>query len=279
VKVYIDGRLYAEEDAKIRVLSAGVRDGQALRERFVCRAGKFFHLDSRLEQLRVVGEELDLTIDWDMAVVKEALAVTYDLNGLDGLDALLELIIAAGDKENGTSVVVTAEKWPPNIVKEAIALAALENFPMDGELLLLERNLLGRTGTRIARAMAREKEADEALLFDGDGCISACTGGEIFAVREQCIWIPEIKRRPIIGQLAIELFDDLEVKTNVQKLKLRDLQAASECFLLNDLCEVVPIGTIGGKACGDGNPGVKTRSFAKDLADKLSTESHEAFHL
>jgi branched-subunit amino acid aminotransferase/4-amino-4-deoxychorismate lyase len=281
VKVYIDGKLYAEEDARIRVLTAGVRDGYALRERFICRSGNFFHLDERLEQLRTIGDELGLSLTWDAAAVTEAMAVTYDMNELGGLDASLELILAAGDGDGPATVVVIAEKRPTGPAKAAspVALVTLEDFPVDGALLALERNLLGQTGTRLARTLAKKKKADGAILLAGDGCIGTCTDGEIFAVRDKSFWIPEVKRRPIIGQFAIDLLGDLGIKTNVQKLKLRDLKASAECFLINGLCEVVPVTAIDGSKFGDGKPGSKTQSLAKDLAGKLRTESREAFHI
>ncbi|MDR3117317.1 MAG: aminotransferase class IV [Puniceicoccales bacterium] len=279
MKVYISGKLYSAEDAKVSLLGSGVRTGLGLRTLFCCRAGLFFHLPERLQRLREVAGELAMPFPADANDLKEALAATYDMNGYEGQDATMELFLIAGNRNEEPTVAIIATKRPATGDKlaEPIAAASLANFPVDASVLLMERNLLARAGTRLARLHVARRKAREAIILDGDGFISCCTGGELFALHSKGIWMAELVRPPITGQLALELFGEMDIKVSVQKLKLRDLQASGECFFLNELCEPVPISSIDGTAIGDGKAGAKITTLAQDFAARLRLASRPAF--
>jgi branched-chain amino acid aminotransferase len=243
----------------------------------------FFHLAERLHRLREIADELAVPFPYDEKDIREALAVTYDMGGGEGRDVVLELLLIAGAKTAGgaisDSVAVIPENRPSGPAKaaEAVPLASLASFPMAGSALLLERSLSARMGTCLARARAMQQGAREAILLDQDGFIGACTGGELFIVRENGIWMPELARLPASTAFSLELLGDMEVKVGVQKLKLRDLKAAKECFLLNELEEIVPVASIDGSPIGGGKAGTQTTTLALDFAARLRLASRPAF--
>jgi branched-chain amino acid aminotransferase len=301
VKIYIDGTLYAAEDGKVPVLDRGFLLGLGVRESFVCRAGKFYHLDGRLGQMRAVAQEFGVAFPEDVGALKEALAVTYDMNGFDGREALLELILSGGGeperteetpKKEGrakkkeleklptvpTATVIIPREWvPPTVPLEEVSLALLDPSPVSGEAVLRERNLLGAVGTTLARTAAKAKEAEEALLVDGNGFVTACTGGEVFIVRDSCILTPEFTVDTFRRNLLSTLLADMGHACTGQRLKLRDFAGASECFFLTDLRAVRPVSALDGKSYGDGKAGPVASALAPALTEKLEADSSAPF--
>jgi branched-chain amino acid aminotransferase len=151
-------------------------------------------------------------------------------------------------------------------------------FSLGGELILRERHMLGKLGTRLARSEARSKGAAEALILDSEGFLLACTGGEILPVREGCIWLPESPFQQGTYKLLQDALAGIGVKSNVQRLKMRDLKAATECLLLSDYWEVQPVATIDGATIGaEGKAGQLAQTIASGLQSKLRNDAKPIF--
>ncbi|MDR2677495.1 MAG: aminotransferase class IV [Puniceicoccales bacterium] len=315
MKIYIDGALYAERDAKISTLDDSFLSGRGIREHFVCREGMFFHLDERLEYLQTFAAELKMDFPWQLGDIKDALANTYDMNGFNGGDALLTLILSAGSSpcccacasaENGekgqkatsekTDVEVkSAEKTAkvecgpaPALVILAkalsreepagISLASLENFPLGDKILQWERYTLGKLGTFLAQAEAKQKAADGAILADANGVICGCTQGDLFAISGKDIFTPALDRPWFLGKFLHPILPGVdEMKVSAKQLRLQDLSTATECFLVRPCGKVVPVVKINGTPVGDGNAESATKIIATSLPQKIRSECRSAF--
>ncbi|MDR3316743.1 MAG: aminotransferase class IV [Puniceicoccales bacterium] len=313
VKVYVNGALYDWEDAKISVGGEGFLRSIGVRDCFGCREGKFYRLDERLEYLRKLAGDLGMPFPWEVNDVKEALAVTYDMNGYGGKDAVLRVIFSAGtpvpkkkeevpEKEKAPKEAPPAKEIAEGKPKEkameiapsliifphgvkvfegkplpATRLSTLSDLPTTGEMVALERNLLSFVGTVLARNRAREKGGEEGLLLDTKGAVTTCTGGEIFACRDGAILAPEMATSSPMQRAAIDVLSALAYSCNVQVLKIQDLTAAPECFLLTNLGEVRPITSIDENNVGDGSVGSTTKAIAESFGVEVLKVSKSAF--
>ncbi|MDR2664261.1 MAG: aminotransferase class IV [Puniceicoccales bacterium] len=288
MKIYVDGVPYGERDARISLLDRGMRAGLGLRGHFLCRDGAFFALDGRLEQMQSAAKELALPFPWELPDIKESLAVTYDMNGFDGREALLELILTAGAEPKGK---VDGEKPPEEeeffaqpahavtakkIVRQErqpVRLELLRDSDLSAATVLRERYLLGQTTTALARARA----GAGAILLGSDGNVAACTEGELFAVTDGHLWAPEAPYGTVDRSNALELLSDLERPCAVRSVRPKELNGVSECFLLTDDWELVPVGAIGKAVVGSGKAGPVAAALAEDLPKKLWAKAKAPF--
>ncbi|MDR0340326.1 MAG: hypothetical protein LBH53_02060 [Puniceicoccales bacterium] len=300
MKTYVDGVPYGDHDAHISLWDRAVRAGLGLRARFLCREGSFFAFDELLKQLQSAAKELNVPFPWELSAIKEALAATYDMNGFDGKEALLELILTAGaqpagDEKASTEEEVKKEKKkekeaatekfcaPPALVVLAEEMLRTERPPIrlellkDGDLsaftVLRERYLLGQTTTALARA----KAGGGGILLGTDGNVAACTEGELFAVSDGNLWAPEIPLATVERTVALELLSELERPCAVRTVRQKELNGVSECFLLTDRWEVIPVEAIGKAVIGSGKAGPVTVAVAADLLKKLWAKAKAPF--
>jgi branched-subunit amino acid aminotransferase/4-amino-4-deoxychorismate lyase len=328
MKVYINGALYAERDAKISILDDSFSSGRGIREHFVCREGTFFHLDERLEYLKTFAAELKMEFPWPLGDIKEALASTYDMNKFNGGDALLTLIISAGasqcccagssekgkrasNEETKSAPEKAAEEAKPAqetkptekaakaecghtaaVTPSLIVLAkahsreepvnaslvSLENFPLGDKILQWERYTIGKLGTFLAQAAARQKAADGAILADTNGIICGCTKGDLFAISGKDIFTPALDRPWLPGKFLHPILPEAgDMKVTEKQLRLQDLSSTSECFLIRPCGKVVPVVKVNDTSVGDGNTGPITKIIATCLPQKMKNECRPAF--
>jgi branched-subunit amino acid aminotransferase/4-amino-4-deoxychorismate lyase len=324
MKIYIDGALYAERDAKISISDDSFLSGRGVREHFVCRGGMFFHLDERLEYLKAFAAELKMEFPWQFGDIKEALASTYDMNEFNGDDALLTLIFSAGaspcccactagtgsdekeksaipeevnEDEKPAQEAKSSQKTPKTkcgytpessmiilakalLRKEAsnAPLVSLESFLLGDKILQWERYTLGKLGTFLAQEEAKQKKADGAILADANGVIHGCTKGDLFAMSDGGIFTPALDRPWFLGKFLHPILPEGDdMKVTEKQLRVQDLAAANECFLIRPCGKIVPVVKINGTPVGDGNAGPVTKIIITSLPQKIRNECRPAF--
>jgi branched-subunit amino acid aminotransferase/4-amino-4-deoxychorismate lyase len=99
----------------------------------------------------------------------------------------------------------------------------------------------------------------------------------LLVVRENCVWLPESPLLQGTYRLLQNVFKELDIPSNVQRLKLMDLTAAAECFLLNDYWEIQPVSAIGESKIGKGEVGPITQTLSSGLAERLRLDSKPIF--
>lgn len=122
-------------------------------------------------------------------------------------------------------------------------------------------NLLGQV---LAKDVARNAGADEALMVDPDGFVTegGCTsffmlkGGTIFARPLMQELLPGVTRRTM---LAVAAENDIEIRET--KFTLEDVFDADEAFLTGASSYIEPVGALNGRLIGDGQAGPFTRKL------------------
>jgi branched-chain amino acid aminotransferase len=306
MKVYIDGALYAEQDARVPALGDGFLAGRGVRDYFVCREGTFFHLDERLAHLKSFSEELQLPFPWAEGDIKEALASTYDMNGFNGDDALMTLILSAGsapqaeacaakdcekaegEKSKAAKSSAKAHVVPPSLIILAkpclrgevpgAALVSMEHFPLGSKILQWERYTLGCSGTAFLQSEVTEQKVDGAILLGEDKFFCGCTKGDLFLVQEKNIISPLLDRPGIVSTFLHPLLTDGDERKVVdQQVRLQDIASAKECFCICRCGKVVPVLRIDETPIGDGKMGPVTKIISANLSQKIKDESKPVF--
>ena len=162
-------------------------------------------------------------------------------------------VIAEGEADTGCDIVVAETIRIPT---EAVD-PRVKNF--------------GRLDFVRALFEAYDREANYAVLLDGDGNVTEGRGWNIFALNGGKLTAPDSGvLEGITRRTVIELSESLNIDCNIGKLPAQQLQEADEVFITSTAGGVMPVRSVDGRSIGDGQPGpvtVRLKDLYWDLHD------------
>ena len=93
-KIYIDGKLYAKEDAKISVYDHGLLYGDGVFEGIRSYGGKVFRMQAHLDRLWNSAKAILLTIPMTKEQMAKAIEDTLAVNGIQ--DGYIRVVVTRG---------------------------------------------------------------------------------------------------------------------------------------------------------------------------------------
>jgi branched-chain amino acid aminotransferase len=270
MKVYIDGKYYGEQDAKISVFDHGLLYGDGVFEGIRAYNGRVFKLDEHIERLYGSAHAILLRIPLSPAAMKEAVLATCRENRIR--DGYIRLLVTRGRGTLGLnpnrckrpSVVVIADK---------IQLYSAELYAKGMEIVTVPttRNLqnalnpaiksLNYLNNVLAKIEANNAGVEEAIMLNSEGFVAECTGDNIFIVRKGQLLTPPLSAGALHGitrNVVMELARAEGVPVAEPNLTRYEMYTAQECFLTGTGAEIIPVVKIDGRVIGRGKPGPLT---------------------
>jgi len=267
MRVYLNGRLLNQEDAKISVLDRGLLFGDGLFETMRAYEGKPFRLDRHLSRLRRACRELRISGLPDDAEIAAQVSELYSLNVGRG-DAYVRVTVTGGHYDGGKTlerpsgpnvfVIVTPfERYPQRFYESGMRLVASSIRRNAGSPLsrLKSNNYLA---TLMAKQEARDKGADDAVMLNTEGYLAEGTSSNLFLVSHGEVLTPDVSCGLLPGitrEAVIELCRGLSLHCTTGHYSMEDLVQADEVFLTMSTGEVVPVCEVEGMPLGDTCPG------------------------
>lgn len=279
MKIFIDGRFYSEQDAKISVLDHGLLYGDGVFEGIRAYNGRVFKLREHLERLFDSAKAIALTIPMSLEQVQEAVLETCRQNELR--DGYIRLVVTRGVGTLGLdphrcknpSVIViasTIQLYPVELYEkgmEIITVATTRNHHNAVNPAIKSLNYLNNVLAKIEANVAGVKEA---VMLNAEGFVAECTGDNIFIVRRGVLHTPPLHTGALYGitrGVVIELARQHNLPVQETTLTRYDLYVAEECFLTGTGAEIVPVVRIDGRPIGDGVPGPITRRLVQEYRE------------
>ncbi len=270
LKIFLDGRIVPEDEAKISVFDHGLLYGDGVFEGIRLYGGKIFRLEQHLDRLFASAKAIMLKIPMTTEELTEACAATCRENGLR--DGYIRLVVTRGVGNlglnpfgcNNPSVFIiasTIELYPEPVYREGIQLitaATQRNSPNAVSPAIKSLNYLNNI---LARIEAVNAGTVEALMLNGEGFVAECTGDNVFVVRGNRLDTPPVSAGALGGITRIvvmEIAGRLGMTVSESNLTRYDLMTADEMFLTGTAAEVVPVASLDGRPIGTGKPGART---------------------
>jgi branched-chain amino acid aminotransferase len=114
MKVFLDGQMIEEADARLGAFDAGVQHAVGLFETMRAYHGTVFRLDRHIERLLTSAAELGLTQSLRPGPLREAVELTLAANELD--EARIRLTVTGGDMSMVSVARGGAEGHQPTIL-------------------------------------------------------------------------------------------------------------------------------------------------------------------
>ncbi len=279
VKVYINGRLYDKQDAKISVYDHGLLYGDGVFEGMRIYGGKVFRLQDHLERLWHSAKAIWLEMPMAMEDLASAVNQTVKANEL--ADGYVRLIVTRGAGTLGldphctsdSQVIIIADLislYPEEFYEkglEIITVSTIRNHPAALSPRIKSLNYLNNI---LAKIEGLQAGCVEALMLNHRGEVAECTGDNIFLVSRGQLLTPPIDAGILEGitrAVVIELAVAAGITVREIPLTKHDVYIADECFLTGSAAELVPVVKVDSRPIGDGRPG--------PITQQLLTRFHE----
>ncbi len=277
MKIYVDGKLYAREDAKVSVFDHGFLYGDGVFEGIRVYDGNVFRLKEHIDRLYRSAKTIALEIPLSPEEMTAAVCDTVAAN--EKRDAYIRLVVSRGDGDLGidpakckrpTIVIIVAEiaLYPKEFYEKGIALvtASVRRIPNDSidpriKSLNYLNNILGKLDAKRSGAL-------EAIMLNHQGYVAECTADNLFFVSDGWVKTPDTMQGALSGitrGAVLELARDAGFKTAETVVGLHDLYNAEEVFMTGTGAEIVPVIAVDGRRVGAGVPGPVTKRLLDDF--------------
>ena len=271
--IYINGKYFSKEDAKISVYDHGLLYGDGVFEGMRTYSNKVFRLDEHIDRLYESARAILLTIPMSKQEMIDAVKKTVELSGLS--DSYIRLVVTRGSGSLGLDPNRTSDPQVIIIVDlialydrkyydeglKIITASTIRNHPAALSPRIKSLNYLNNI---MAKLEGLQAGCMEAIMLNHKGEVAECTGDNIFIVKRGQLLTPSADSGILEGitrNAILELANTLKIPARETTLTRHDLLVADECFLTGSAAEVIPVVSIVSRPIGDGKVGPTTKQL------------------
>ena len=274
--IYIDGKFYSEDEAKVSVFDHGLLYGDGIFEGIRFYNGRVFRLEEHLERLWDSARSICLQVPISQRAMSEALLETIRQNDLR--DGYIRLIVTRGVGNLGLNpeqckkpsvIIITAQiaLYSEEMYRRGLTVVTVATRRTNPSALNPAVKSLNYLNNVMARIEANQANADEALMLNDEGNVAECTADNVFVVKRGQIFTPPITAgalRGITRAVVFEIAAETGIRVTETDITRHDVFIADEAFLTGTAAEIIPLVKADGRPIGTGKPGpITTRMIAR----------------
>jgi branched-chain amino acid aminotransferase len=275
LKIWLDGKLVDEADAKITVFDHGLLYGDGVFEGIRVYSSRIFELEAHIKRLYDSAKAIRLEIPMGRDELIGAVEKTVEANNV--IDGYIRLVITRGTGNLGLNpfncetgrIFIIADNiqlYPEELYEKGlkvISATTVRNHPLAIPPQVKSLNYLNNI---LAKIEALDVNAAEAIMYNHEGYVAEATGDNVFIVKDGVICTPPVEAgalRGITRGVVIRLAREAKLEVVKKNLTRFDLYVCDEFFLTGTAAEVIGVVEIDGRIIGDGRPGPYTRLLRK----------------
>ena len=260
IKIYINGKFYNRDKAKISVFDSSALLGHGVWDSLRYHNSKFIFLKLHLDRLYKDAKLTDIKIPLNRKQITKLLQKTVNINKMK-TDGHLRIIVSRGIKSTPyqspkvtitkPSIIIIPEFKKPDssIYKKGLKLVTVKTIRGPLNVQNPQINSLSKLNCILACIEAQQKGADEALMFDFNKNIATCNSTHFFYIKNNCVYtstgdycVTGITRKKII-----DICKSKKIKVYEKNFKLSEVLKADEAFVTGTFAGVVPVNKINNK--------------------------------
>ena len=279
LKIYINGQIVPQEDAKISVFDHGLLYGDGVFEGIRAYNGKIFTLDEHLDRIYDSATAISLKIPITKAEMAEAIKQTMKANNLT--DSYIRLVVTRGIGKLGLDpnkcatpqiiiITDTIELYSKALYEKGLDIVTVTTIRNHFSALDPKIKSLNYLHNILAKIESIQSGAGEALMLNKDGYVAECAGDNIFIFKDNILRTPPSSAGILVGitrNVVMKLATEMGVQVREELMTRYDLYIAEECFLTGTAAEIIPVVKIDGRTIGTGKPGEITLDLLKRYRD------------
>jgi branched-chain amino acid aminotransferase len=283
LKIWLDGKLVDEADAKITVFDHGLLYGDGVFEGIRVYNRKIFELEAHIKRLYESAKAIRLDIPMSKDKLTKAVEKTTEVNGV--IDGYIRLVVTRGTGTLGLNpficedarIFIIADNiqlYPEELYEKGmkvISATTVRNHPLAIPPQVKSLNYLNNI---LAKIEALDNNVPESIMYNHEGYVAEATGDNVFIVKGGVIYTPPVEAGALEGitrDIVIKLAKEENLQVVEKNLTRFDLYVCDEFFLTGTAAEVIGIVEIDGRVIGSGMPGAITKLLRK----KFFTYTHK----
>lgn len=277
--IWLDGELVPWREAKTHVLTHTLHYGMGVFEgirAYETGAGTaLFRLADHTERLFGSAHILNMPMPFDRETVNRACLAAVRENGL--ASAYIRPMCFYGAEGMGlradklkTHVMVAAWAWGSYLgqaaLEEGIRIKTSSFSRHHVNITMCKAKANGNyMNSMLALQEAVAAGYDEALLLDHEGYVAEGSGENIFIVRGDILYTPELSSalEGITRDTIIRFAEQQGVSVREKRMTRDEVYLADEAFFTGTAAEVTPIRELDGRRIGNGRRGPLTEQLQK----------------
>jgi branched-chain amino acid aminotransferase len=273
MKIYIDGKLLDQREAKISVFDHGLLYGDGIFEGIRAYNGRVFKLKEHIDRLFYSAKAILLELPMSHSELMAATVETCRRNRIR--DGYIRLVVTRGvgtlglnpNRCKNPSVIIIADKiqlYPPELYQRGMAIVTVPTIRNLHSALNPAIKSLNYLNNILAKIEATNSGCEEAIMLNAEGFVSECTGDNVFIVKENHLFTPPLSAGALYGitrRVVMEIATESGLTVSEPNLTRYDLFNADECFLTGTGAELIPVVKIDGRVIGKGKPGAVTKKL------------------
>lgn len=277
--IWLDGELVPWREAKTHVLTHTLHYGMGVFEgirAYETQAGTaLFRLKDHTRRLFGSAHILNMPMPFDRETVNRACLAAVRENGL--ASAYIRPMCFYGSEGMGlgadklkTHVMVAAWAWGSYLgqaaLEEGIRIKTSSFSRHHVNITMCKAKANGNyMNSMLALQEAVAAGYDEALLLDHEGYVAEGSGENIFIVRGDILYTPELSSalEGITRDTIIRFAEERGVGVREKRMTRDEVYLADEAFFTGTAAEVTPIRELDGRRIGNGRRGPLTEQLQK----------------
>lgn len=277
--IWFDGEMMPWREAKIHVLTHSLHYGmgvfEGIRAYKTERGTAIFRLPEHTRRLFDSAHILKMSLRYDKETLNQAICETVRANNLES--AYIRPICFYGSEGMGlradnlqVHTVVAAWQWGTYLGQEGIEKGIrIRTSSYTRHHVNISMCKAKATGNYINSMLALQEALacgyDEALLLDAEGYVAEGSGENIFLVRDNVIYTPDLTSAlaGITRATIFTLAEEVGLKICEKRLTRDEVYIADEAFFTGTAAEVTPIRELDGRTIGNGIRGPITEHLQK----------------
>jgi branched-chain amino acid aminotransferase len=283
MKIYIDGKFYGKDDAKISVFDHGLLYGDGVFEGIRAYHGRVFRLQEHVERLFDSAKAIALAVPNTPEEMEQIVLQTCRESGIR--DGYVRLVVTRGVGDLGLNPIKCGKAtvfciatgisiYPEHVYREGLKVVTAATQRVGPAALSPAIKSLNYLNQVLARIEGNLAGADELLVLNSQGYVAECTADNVFVVKKGKVRTPPVSAGALDGitrRAVMELGEKLGCPVEEANLTRYDIWVADEMFLTGTAAEVVPVREVDGRKIGGGTVGPVTRRFVEAFHELTRT--------
>ena len=277
--IWLDGEMVPWQEARVHVLTHTFHYGlgvfEGVRAYQTSDGPCIFRLEDHTDRLFRSAHILRMDMPFDKEILNAAQRAVVRENGLD--EAYIRPMCFLGSEGMGlradnlkTHVMVASWPWPSYMDPEArdrgIRVATSSYTRHHVNITMCKAKANGNyINSILALREAMDAGFEEALLLDNEGYVAEGSGENVFLVRDNVLYTPELTSclEGITRDSIFRIAADQGLTVKEKRITRDEVYVADEVFFTGTAAEVVPIREVDHRRIGSGTRGPVTETLQR----------------
>jgi branched-chain amino acid aminotransferase len=275
--IWMDGELVPYEQATVHFITPTLHYGPGVFEGIRCyktsQGPAVFrlrrHIQRFLESIHILGvRDFPFTVETLEEGVRETIRANHFEECYIRPLMYLKGPMGLNMDKSTPHVGIAAWEWGPYLGEEAQVSGAtmmVSSFTrLHPNINMTKAKITGNyANSMLVKTLALRSGYDEAVILDPQGYVAECTGENIFLVRGEKIYTPQLANilDGITREAVLALAADIGLEIVETMLTRDQLYIADEVFISGTAAEIVPVREVDTRKVGSGGRGPVTRAL------------------